>query len=578
MKVLVLITTFMLGIALLQATDPQRIKNIAHALQIGDASLAVALAKEGLQRDPQDNALRRLHIQALAHTQDEAALLKAFKNYREQFPAESLDEKLLEEIIWSIINHSHKSASPIIRLEGALLAFLANDYRGIARVLQGLYDPNSIVRAHITSLCAQAKDEVLQKKILALTHDDPSPEVRMEAIKAVGEMRLQEAKNVLYKILEAEGSTKEKLAIIEALVNITLHIDATTIEKLAQSDRALLRALACKLVLEYDAKSLLEYIIPLIGDSHYLVRMMALQCLGVVHVGILPKPLLDNLQSLCPSLAQPELSVATAWLLLTKGDAACLVFTETQFSTWLRSENRELRLLASCALAQAGAQGAAIALKEILHVQDDLVRINLAIGLIRQRIGIEIARKAIQDSLPRISERLAWKEEGIFRYLAPTSATHNANIPRFPETEDLLIRLELFGILATTRRPPTVEEVKHCLQDRTWGVSGAYAQLLLQEGDESIIPVLKTLLKNEEAEIALQAACILALFHQDSEALAILHNSYAASSRELKEHILLGIGAIGATASIPFLIQVLDEPFPTLRMRAAWAIHSCLVH
>lgn len=40
----------------------------------------------------------------------------------------------------------------------------------------------------------------------------------------------------------------------------------------------------------------------------------------------------------------------------------------------------------------------------------------------------------------------------------------------------------------------------------------------------------------------------------------------------MKEYILFAIGRVGNKSSLPFLVQVLKEPFETLRVSAARAI------
>ena len=46
--------------------------------------------------------------------------------------------------------------------------------------------------------------------------------------------------------------------------------------------------------------------------------------------------------------------------------------------------------------------------------------------------------------------------------------------------------------------------------------------------------------------------------------------------REMKIHVLEAIGHIGDRESIPFLIQILKEPFQVLRVVAASALIQCL--
>ncbi|HRD55298.1 MAG TPA: HEAT repeat domain-containing protein, partial [Parachlamydiaceae bacterium] len=58
----------------------------------------------------------------------------------------------------------------------------------------------------------------------------------------------------------------------------------------------------------------------------------------------------------------------------------------------------------------------------------------------------------------------------------------------------------------------------------------------------------------------------------------VLQDFYAQADREMKERILEGIGRIGSSASIPFLVECLKEPFQSLRVIAASSLLQVLYH
>jgi hypothetical protein len=78
--------------------------------------------------------------------------------------------------------------------------------------------------------------------------------------------------------------------------------------------------------------------------------------------------------------------------------------------------------------------------------------------------------------------------------------------------------------------------------------------------------------------VKVQAALILALWGREESAIATLQQAYGGSDRELKEKIIEGVGRVGAKSSIPFLVEKLQEPSPTLRLLAAAALLQCLYH
>jgi HEAT repeat protein len=139
-----------------------------------------------------------------------------------------------------------------------------------------------------------------------------------------------------------------------------------------------------------------------------------------------------------------------------------------------------------------------------------------------------------------------------------------------------VVRLELLNILAIVKEPMAQEGIKKFLQQKKWGISGVAAALLLSEGDESALEIVKNLLADPDKNIRVQAALILALWGRDEGALTVLREAYPQVSRDMKEKILEGMGRVGAPSSIPFLIETFNDPFQTLRVIAAAACLECL--
>jgi HEAT repeat protein len=122
------------------------------------------------------------------------------------------------------------------------------------------------------------------------------------------------------------------------------------------------------------------------------------------------------------------------------------------------------------------------------------------------------------------------------------------------------------------------ELVKSYLQNQSWGTSGAAAATLLQEGDEEALVLVKKLLNDPDEKIRVQAALILALLGTDPSGVKVLQDAYPTLDREMKTQVLEALGHIGDLQSIPFLINVLQEPFQVLRVVAASALIQCLYH
>jgi HEAT repeat protein len=136
----------------------------------------------------------------------------------------------------------------------------------------------------------------------------------------------------------------------------------------------------------------------------------------------------------------------------------------------------------------------------------------------------------------------------------------------------------LLNLLAILKAPETQQAIREYLMERSWEISATAAALLLTEGDESSIELVQQLLQDGQPRVRLQAALILSLWSREESAIQALEEGYQNSDWELKARILEGLGRIGSTRSIPFLINVLKEPSQTLRLIAAMALIECLTH
>lgn len=296
---------------------------------------------------------------------------------------------------------------------------------------------------------------------------------------------------------------------------------------------------------------------------------MAIQCLAVVGGEVTSEEL-----GVLLSHSDSKTQILGAWLALVKEKNT--VRAQELIQKYLSSSDRMLRLITSAAIAQTGAKGQALAKKVLLSHDDPLVRLNLAIYLIWQRTDLTLASSTLLATL-KDNSRLSWHSLGIFNYIGPTASQHVGGYVRLPESQDLLLRLELYGILATCPQQDLKQALKAFLQDRTWGISSQTAFLMMQE-ELLCFDELRDLLDDPTPEIALQAAFILAIFAQDDEALKVLEEAFPTATRQMKDYILYAIGTIGAKSSLPFLVDVLTEPFESLRISAARAILLSLYH
>lgn len=550
-------------------------KRVQAHLSIGDPQSAKEEIGKALLLDPDNLELLRLQIHSLSAMHDIPALLQAWHHFCE-IKKDDLDRQLLEEISWAIIRKSSMSNSPVIRFEGMLAAFFSNDVRGISICLQSLQDASVSIRSVAVGLVAEMHDEVLQKEVVNLFLNDDSPDVRTRAMATLGQMRVKDSLGLLQEVLASDNSSlEEKEVAIEAIADIVTKVDFSMIEQLSKSKRAFLRVLACQLILDQLDDTSLQFVQSCVNDPSPDVRLLAIQSLGII-VSVKKE------NSVSSALIQPlvdhphvETAIAANWLLFMVGNQAERALAEEKLRKWLFSPNPRVRLLAVASLGATGSQGLFIANDVMNKSSDPLVRINLAIYMIWQRNELLRASQVIAKDLAAISDRLSWGKFGIFSYVDSNCRVHVEGCERVPEIIDLQTRLDLYSMLATCDYNQLHDILKSFLRERTWGITGQAASLMVQEGLETL-EAMRDLLFDPAPAVSMQAAFILAFYSQDQEALKILEQQYTSSSRVIKERILYAIGSIGSPTALPFLVQVLDEPFESLRVSAARAILLCL--
>lgn len=532
-------------------------------------------ALAGLNAYPQSKILWQAYIRALAKSGNEKDLMVAWHQFLERFPEERDNREILECLAWGVIDKGIDSSSPLIRVTAILGGFFSQDIKGIAILQKGLQDNHSGIREAAIKLSSLLHDNVLQEEILRLLRQEKVWDVRLEAIEAIGELRMREARDELLRIVSQDNThEEEKTSAIAALVLISDSADRAYLTHLVQSNRLGMRLLACEMIAYYEQIDDIDLLFPLIKDHHATVRAKAFETFGRLRVSHITGQPVEELAAVSVNDPDPLVAVTAAWVLTLANQQR----GQVAFAYLLQHPNRPARHLAAAGLASAGKYGLPLTVKAFRESSDPYIKMNLAVGLIGQRMQTEKACDCLYAGLAEQKERWAWQEEGNFRILAPSKEKHDEAIPNYPEAVNQITRLEVLQLLAIVHYPKAQHAIKKFLQESNWGITGMAAALLLTEGDEDAIELVKGLLNDPDQKVKIQAALILALWGSGEDAVNLLQQSYADADRELKGQILEGIGRVGLPTSLFFLAERLQEPYQTLRIAAAAALLDCLYH
>jgi HEAT repeat protein len=558
--------------------DEIAVKRVYDHLRIHDYSSAVEEAKRTLELFPESKALQNAYVRALCAQGNETEAWEEWQKTLSVYAEEASNRQMLEVIAWGVLNKGEVSTQPAIRLNALLGAAFTRDAKAIPLLVEQMRSSHALLRSIAIKLSASYGDAPLLDEIARLLSQEKVWYVRLEAIQAAGQLRMEQIKPELKEIIgNPKTLAEEKVAAILALVSMYESVDREELKQLTHSDRAGLRQLGCEVICHLNLIEHLDLIAPLLQDPSPDVRLSALNTLGLLRIRTLEdQPVLSLIEKNLNDTSPPVAITASYVALLLESKKG-----EEKLEGWLNSEIAEWRRLASAALSASGKYGVRLALKGLKESRDPYVKVNLALGLIGQRVEVKRACRVIDKVFASEHKTLWMWEEAynpLFRSLAPSRVSHIDQIPHYPMVVDQMARLELLSVLSIVRYPNAQAAVKGFLQKAAWGVTGSAAATLLQEGDEEGLAAVRELLSDEDEKIRVQAALILASVGSDPTAVKVLQEAYPHVEREMKVHILEALAHVGDPQSIPFLLEILKEPFQILRVVAASALIQCLYH
>lgn len=566
MTKLFLISALMLG--QLAATEEEAARQIYAHLKIHDARAATEVGKTMMETYPESNAVRLAYIQALAEKGDETAVFREWNVKREEFQK---DRRALEVLAWSVLKKGELSPQVHIHLSSLIGASITRDVRAIPMLVSALRSSSAFLRLFGIRFAAQLGDGVLQEELARLIDEEQVWFVRQEVIGAIGQLRIMSLKPQLVKIVaHPKTMAEEKVKAILALVQMYDGVRTDDLNNLLGSKRAGLRQLACELIAYFDLHNDAPKLNKLLSDSSPDVRTHALRTLGLLQEKIEA----DTLMKLMDD-SHPQVAITAAWIACRHGDVKGV----ESLKKWLFDIHPKWRWMAASMLPRCGAVAYPMIKEQLASHEDRFVKANLALGLVGQRVEVEKASQVIDDFFrdPETGP-LMWDDSTSVQMVVPNMERHIEQVQNYPTMVDQLTRLDLLNLLCILKYPKAEETVKEYLKKETLGVTGAAIAVLLQEGDEEALKIIRELLKESDSHIRVQAALMLALYGNDTSALKVLREAYPTVNREMKIQILEAIGHVGTQESIPFLVDILGEPFQLLRVVAASAIIQCLYH
>ena len=554
--------------------ENNEVKRIYSHLLIRDYSTAIEECEKALFYFPESTRLERALILALAESgKDEEAIAK-WKQWRKKNEKE--DHDLLETIAWGILNRTENSPQFAINTTSLLSAFFTQDVRAVKILKSFISSPNAILRAGAVQLSASYHDATLIHEIKRLLQEEKVWFVRLEVIKALGNMQIKECREDLKKIIShSRSGAEEKAVAIAALVSMYDRVDKNELEQLIHSKRAGLRQLACQVIAHLDLRSAVPSIIEFLADTSPDVRIAALNTLYLIGLQHLSPDCLEKIIELMGD-HHPVVSITAAWITMRYHPT----LGKLTLKKWIYSSDEPSRRFAAYIIASSGTAGEDLVIEALKMSSDPFVKANLALGMIGHTSHTKLAAETLYSFLLLNTKKIMKGPSGnpLFSVLAPTEMRHTPQTQQYPMLIDQQVRLEIYSILAKLEFAKAEDAIKTFLKHQILGITFAAGSALLQEGGIGTIEILRTLLQESNEMVRIQAAFVLALSGKEGEAIEVMQKGYLKVDREMKMNILGALGQIGDKTSVPFLIELLDEPYQALRVVAASALIQCLYH
>lgn len=514
---------------------------------------AVKEAEAAHAASPEQRSIHKMLILSYAHQGLHTKMFSSWNEYMHRYSDAYLDRELLEAMGWSVIFQADDSSKPLTRAVALVAASFTNHHHGVQLIKKGMQDRNAFIRALSAKLAGNLHDRILKEEVFRLAFKDPSKEVRIEALNSLGKMEVPKAQAYLEKLISAPAvDEKERFAAIVALVQMLDTLSRERMEVLIHSTSKGDKLLACRAAIFLSLKRDADLLFILLNDPASSVRCAALEALGILHAVDKEKirPLLQD--------PHPAVAIYAAWVMTLHGETG-------HFNPLLSLSDPSWRRLAAGALAYSGDVPT---MESALQHEDKYVRWNAAYGLIGSRSHLPEASQALHETLQE-NKKLMWQESDFFRYLAPSKHHHQADYPNYPQIVDHMVRLELLQTLAYLNDPQSHAMMVNFLGKCVKELQGVGMTLLLTEGDEEGVELVRSCLEDKNVQVRISAALLLSLWGKDPAALQALYDAYSSVSRPFKEMILEALGRVGDPGSLPFLVEQMNSSSSNLKLIAA---------
>lgn len=550
----------------------QRVKSdVMSLLQLHKEEQALEL----LWLHKEDKELEKLLIKTLAKT---GRIEEAVRLFLKSYTVEDDDSlRLLEEVAWSYIWQAQKSGNILVRARALIAAAMAQDPRTAALIEKVIEEePHPLLRCIAFKASAELHCFALFAKIAELLPKEKNRTVRMAMIEALAKSGHKDYIASLEKIyFSPNHSSSERHKAAAAIAELCQFDRYELIKRCLSSQDGLARQLGCELAAQTVCKEALDQLWVLAEDSLAGVRVMALQTIALLQgKEKLAEEKKKKVRLYLLDL-QPSVRLTAAWLLTFLADEESRDEGVKRLLEGAGKKAKHERELAVAMIAHCGA----ISKAELSRLLSDSghsasSRLNAAVALVRRDAKSKEAANYIASVVKNKGAGLSCKSTGIFEYYEAAADGGGC----VNSEEDAMVRLELLKLLSIAGHEEALPQLLEVMSKPAhFGVNGSAALLLLGERLEGANEQVKRLLEETASNSQkLQMALALALLNEGEKAASVLIELYPKVSREDKERILAFLAEAADNRQIAFLLEVMANSPPTLRLLAGCVLLQLL--
>ncbi len=570
--------SFTLLLTSLFGSDKEIIEKAYAYLDIGDYLSAASELKVALTCRPDSKDLRKALIKVFSESADDMAAIQLWKESSNLFEDFSSDVKTIETISWGVLKKSKLTSLKSVKNSALVGAAATQDIRAVYFLKEALCQSDATLRLIAARLSSRFGDKLLIDTMKSVLKHEKVWYVRLELIKSLASLRCQDIAEDLQELLSSSQTTyEEKVVAIQSLLLLYDNITEEQLHKLIKSKRSGHRLFACQIISYLNKHLDIQEIETLLNDPSFEVQGAILMALATLKLSDREKEdLLDPLEKL-ENAKHDFVKMNTLWLRTLLGNQASL----KKLQSFVFAVNPEIRRLAAAFLGRTGSIGEELALETMSKSCDPYVKINICLGLTGVSDKTKQIRQLIHKFLAETDhEKIMWQfyMSQNFKMISPSLIRHIPEMMDYPALIDSQTRLSLLNILAVLRDPRAEDAIKQYLKSKHLGSTFFASRALLEEGSLEAEESIKKLLSHPDRHVRVQAGLVLAFYGEDENAFEVLKEAYGEVDKELKAQILEALGQLGSKKAIPFLTNLLDDPFNTNRMLAASAIIQCVNH